>query len=158
MDTNQSRDAQAAAHLGFHCTRAAFTNPAHDATDHTGTVLFTIAGGQVWINILLGEVTTVFQNSDPVVTIVADSTVGTDVTLASTVDTTSLEAGGFLTIEGDGSALMKANAGSIAIPRIRGFAVGTGTIKYHVAATKTGATKWDCWWWPLDEGATVVSG
>ena len=153
MDTNQSRDAQAAALLGFHCSKAAATLPA--TADQT---LFTIAGGQVWISLLLGEVTTVIEGTDPVPTIVADPTTGTNVTLASTVDMNSLEVGAFLTIEGDGSAILIANAGSIAIPRIRGFAVGTGVIELHTAATKTGATKWDCWWFPLNEGATVVSG
>jgi hypothetical protein len=33
-----------------------------------------------------------------------------------------------------------------------------GVIRITTSATNTGATKWQCWWMPLDSGATVVSG
>jgi hypothetical protein len=153
MDTTQHRDTQAAISQGFHTVKTSATLPA--TTDQT---LFTVSGGNVLVTLLFGEVTTVFLNSDPVLTVVANPTVGTDVTLASTVDTTSLEAGGFLFVEGDGSALVKANAGLFAVPGAHEFVVGVGAIILHSGATKSGATKWECFWFPLDEGAMVVSG
>jgi hypothetical protein len=153
MDWNQSRDTQAAVSMGLHCVKASATLPA--TTDQT---LFTISGGNVFVTLLIGEVSTVFQNSDPVLTVVADPTTGTNVTLASTVDTTSLEAGGWLLVEGDGTAIVIGDAGMIPVTGQYNFVVGIGAIILHSAATKTGATKWDLFWHPLDEGAAVTSG
>lgn len=150
--TDVDRDRLAACHLGLHSVKTSATLPA--TTDQS---LFTITGGKVFVTLLFGEVTTVFQGTDPVLTVVANPTVGTDVTLASTVDTSSLEAGGFLFVEGDGTALVKANAGMFAVPGQHEFIVAIGAIILHSAATKSGATKWECFWYPLEEGAFLAS-
>jgi len=154
MDTIQHRDAQAACSMGLHCVKATATLPAT-----TTQTIFTVTGGNILVTLLLGEVTTVFQNSDPVLTVVVNPTAaGTNTTIASTADTTSLEAGGFLFVEGDGSALVKANAGSVAVTGQHEFIVAPGAIILNSGATKSGATKWDLWYFPLEEGAKVVSG
>jgi hypothetical protein len=157
MDTSTHRATQAAVSLGFHCVKAAADLPAHGVSSGNQT-LFTISRGRIFVTLLLGEVTTVFQNSDPVLTVFADPTSGVDVSLASTVDTSSLQAGGFLIVEGDGSALVKSNAGAAIVPAQHEFIVAEGKIVLDTDATKTGATKWDLYYFPLDEGATVVSG
>ncbi len=153
MDRNQSRDTQAACSIGLHCVKAAATLPA--STDQT---LFTVSGGNVFVNLLIGEVTVAIQSTDPVLTVVANPTIGTNVTLASTVDSKSLEVGGWLFVEGDGSGIVIGNAGMIPMTGQYNFVVGIGAILLHSAATKTGATKWELFYVPLDEGATVVSG
>ena len=153
MDWNQSRDTQAACSMGLHCVKAAATLPA--STDQT---LFTISGGNIFVTLLIGEVTTAIQSTDPVLTVVANPTTGTDVTLASTVDSKSLEIGGGLLVEGDGTPIVIGNAGMIPVTGQYNFVVGIGAIILHSAATKTGATKWEIFYFPLDEGAKVVSG
>lgn len=153
MDLNLSRDTQAACSLGLHCVKATATLP-----QTTNQTLFTISGGNILVTLLLGEVTTVFNAADPVLTVVANPETGTNVTLASTVDSKTLEAGGFLLVEGDGSAIVIGNAGAIPITAQHNFVVGIGAIVLNAAASKSGASKWDIWYFPLDEGAKVVSG
>lgn len=153
MDTTQNRDVFTTVGLGFHVEKSSATLP-QTTTQH----LFTISGGRILVNLLLGEVTTIFQNSDPVLKVTSTPTTGTAVDVASTVDTTSLEAGGFLLVEGDNSALVKGNAGAITgAAGMHQFVAPEGYIDLISGASKTGATKWDIWYWPLDAGATVTS-
>ena len=151
---NQSqRDASAIFSLGNHAQKAAAALP-QTATQH----LFVITGGRVLVRLLFGEVTTIIQNSDPAIKVTATPTVGTAVDIASTVDITSLEVGGLLVVEGDGTALVKGNAGcSFFAGGAHEFIAPTGYIDLISGASKTGATKWDLYWLPLDDGANVVS-
>jgi hypothetical protein len=122
-----------------------------------GEALFTITGGRVLVTRLVGEVTTAIEGTNPVLSVCSAPTVGTAVVLASTVDASSLEIGGFLSVEGDGSALVKSNAGAVlatAVPTA--FIVPVGSIGLISGANKTGAMKWDLTYFPLDEGAAVV--
>jgi len=153
MDTNAYRDVFTTIREGFHISKASATLPASTTQN-----LFAVSGGHVLVSLLLGRVTTVFQNSDPVLKVTATPTAGTAVDVASTVDTTSLEVGGMLTVEGDGTALIKNNSGA-ALPSsgIGLWICAPGTIDLISGATKTGATKWDIWYLPLDAGAVVVS-
>lgn len=138
---------------GTHVARATASLP-QTATSN----LFTVAGGQVLITALIGTVTTIFQNSDPVLKITSTPTTGSAIDVASTVDTTSLEAGGHLVCEGDGTALVKSNAGAAYMSAGVGFWVcPAGTIDLTAGASKTGAIKWDLFYIPIDEGASVVA-
>ncbi len=151
---NQSQvDAAPFGLIGMHVIKASATLPA-TTTQH----LFVIAGGRVWISVLFGMVTTIIQNSDPVIKVTGTPTVGTAVDIASTVDITSLEVGGFIVVEGDGTALIKGNAGA-GLPGtgVGWFLANTGYIDLITGATKTGATKWDLFYVPVDDGAFVVT-
>lgn len=151
---NQSqRDALSLTGLGEHVAKAAATLPA-TTTQH----LFVITGGVVRINLLFGQVTTVIQGTDPVIKVTGTPTTGTAVDIASTVDISSLEVGGFITVEGDGTALIKGNAGA-GLPGtgVGWFLAQTGYIDLISGATKTGATKWHLFYVPVDDGALVVS-
>lgn len=150
---NQSqKDVSTLTALGIHVAKAAASLP-QTGTQH----LFTITGGRVLVRLLFGEVTTIIQSTDPVAKITGTPTVGTAVDIASTVDLSSLEAGGLLMVEGDGSALIKGNAGgSFFVNGAREFVAATGYIDLITGANKTGATKWDLYYIPLDDGASVA--
>jgi len=151
---NQSqKDVAGLLSLGIHVAKAAATLPA-TTTQH----LFVITGGLVQIRLLFGVVTTIIQSTDPVAKITATPTVGTAVDVGATVDLSSLEVGGFITVEGDGTAMIKGNAGA-GMPGtgLGWFLANTGYLDLITGATKTGATKWELFYVPIDEGALVVS-
>ena len=140
---------------GFSASRALDTLPQTVASP--GEALFTISGGRVLVTRLVGEVTTAIEGTDPVLSVTSAPTTGTAVVLASTVDSKSAEVGGFLSVEGDGTALVLSVAGAVlatAVPT--SFVVPIGSIGLISGASKTGAMKWDLTYIPLDEGAAVV--
>lgn len=149
---NQSqKDAAAFTALGIHVAKSAANLP-QTATQH----LFTVAGGRVLVRLVFGEVTTIIQSTDPVAKITATPTTGTAVDVASTVDLSSLEAGGLLIVEGDGTAMVKGNAGCAFFANgAHEFILPIGYLDLITGASKTGATKWDLYYVPLDDGATV---
>lgn len=126
--------------------------------------LFQVRGGRVLVRLLLGEVTTIIQNSDPVIKISSkklnaamDTAVGTAVDVASTVAITSDEVGTLYVVEGDGTAIIPSDAGAAFIGSQGGSWIApNGEIYLTTGASKTGAIKWDLWYEPLDAGATVV--
>lgn len=113
--------------------------------------------GRILVRMLLAQVTTIIQGTDPVLKVTATPTVGTAVDVASTIDTSSLEVGGFVFVEGDGTALVKSNAGASFIGANSGLWIcNTGYIDLISGASKTGALKWDLCFQPLDEAAYVA--
>lgn len=142
-----------------HVTRAAASLP-QTSTD----ILFRVYNGAVRITLMYGTVTTVIQNSDPVAKVsskalsTASVAIGTAVDIASTVDINSLEVGGFVVVEGDGTALVKSNAGNAFIGAVTGnWICPQGEIYLTTGASKTGALKWDLVYEPIDEGAYVLA-
>lgn len=154
MNLNQSQiDLLPIYSLGIHVAKTAATVP-QTTTQH----LFVVSGGRVLVTLLVGQVTTIIQSTDPVLKVTSTPTTGTAVDVASTVDTSSLEVGGLLTVEGDGTALIKGNAGAgLFGSQIGRWICPIGYVDLISGASKTGATKWDLFFIPLDEGATVVS-
>jgi len=153
---NQSqKDAAQIFGLGIHVSKAAASLP-------QGTVqnIFTVAGGNVLITLLYGMVGTILGatannlsvNSNPTAT-------GTTYIIASAIEGNALEANSFLVVEGDGTALMitgKAGGG----PLISGtgrWICPTGAITFECVGSTTGTTSWECFYVPLDDGASVVS-
>lgn len=130
----------------------------------TTDILFRVYGGRVRVKRLLGEVTTVISGTDPQLSVLSkklDGTpaaVGTAVTVASSATIASLEVGGFVFIEGDGTALLKSNAGAVAAAGTwQEWIAPQGEIYLNAAASSTtGKMKWDLWYAPLDAGAYVV--
>ncbi len=138
--------------MGVHVARATSTLP-QNGTLH----LFTVTGSVI-VNLMVGRVTVAIQSSDPVAKITATPGAGSAVDVASTVDLTSLEIGGWVGVSGDGTALVKNNHGaSLLGAKPCFFLVDTGTIDLITTASKTGSIKWDLWYVPLDDGAFVVA-
>ena len=129
----------------------------------TTDVIFKVRGGRVWVRLLIGEVTTVIQGTDPVLKVSSQkldaamtATVGTTYDIASTLDLSSDEVGTIYTVEGDGTAIVSPQvAGAGYFGALDGFIAPRGQIYLTTGASKTGATKWDLWYLPLDEGAYV---
>jgi len=125
--------------------------------------LFRVKGGKVLVRALIGTVTTAIQATDPVTTVLAKQltngsvAVGTAVTIASTVDLSSLEVGGMIAVVGTGGALVKANAGALvsAAGLFSDMVIPQGEIYLNTTATKSGNVVWDLWYQPLDPGAFV---
>ncbi len=131
---------------------------------NTTTNIFQVTGGKVRIRAMVGTVTTIIASSDPVMKITskaydaAGAAVGTAVDVASTVDTTSLEVGGMVFVEGDGTALVKSNAGAAFIGANSGCWIAPqGHIQWITTASKTGNMQWDLFYQPLEETARVVA-
>lgn len=120
--------------------------------------LFTVAGGRVMVNLLIGQVTTIIQAQATTIKVTATPTVGTAGDLSATVDCNGLEVGGLLTLIGTfGTALGKQNAfgaqGMNLVPTI----VAAGSIGITTGATSTGSIKWSIFYHPLDDGAYIVA-
>lgn len=151
---NQSQiDTLAAFHIGIKVQKA--------STAYTTTVaqnLFTIAVGKVRVNLLMATVTTLHASATQNIKTATVPTTGTAVALSSDVDTNALEAGGTLYVEGDGTATVKANGGVVLSSATQsGFIVSPGGISFTPSATQDGATLWELWYTPIDDGAYVVA-
>ena len=138
------------------------SRPALALPQSAANQLFRVYGGRVLVHLLIGEVTTVIEGTDPVSTIRttrlsdASALVGTVYVVASTLDMSSDAVGPIYTIEGDGTAIVS--------PQLAGSGVGSlvgpwimpqGQISHRTTASKTGAIKWDIFYQPLDPGAFV---
>lgn len=120
--------------------------------------IFTVAGGRVLVRLLLGEVTTVLGGVANNISVNANPTTGTTYIIASAVEGNALEAGGLMVVEGDGTALMITGKAVGAIISGTGWWIcPAGTIEFECVGSTSGATKWDIWYFPLDDGASVVS-
>jgi len=138
-----------AVRLGFKVDRAAATLPATTATRY-----FTISGGRV-LAFFLGEVTTVVQTQANNTKLVHNPTSGTDMDLCAVLDISADEVGTLYTITGTpGDAMLGGGqAGRLGA----GVVLKPGTVDLNCAATNTGATKWSCFYIPIDDGATVTA-
>ena len=138
--------------------------PALALPQTTTQQIFRVYGGRVWVRLLIGEVTTVIQSTDPVLKVSSERVtdagvlVGTVYDIASTLDMSSDEVGTIYTVEGDGTAIISPQlAGAGYFGAVAGFIQPQGTIYITTGASKTGAIKWDLWYQPLDEGAYAVA-
>jgi len=123
--------------------------------------LFRVKGGRVRVKALIGEVTTIIQTQACNLKVSskkldsASAAVGTAVDVASNVDVTALEVGGTAFVEGDGTAVVLANAGATLVGSTGEWIAPQGEIYVTTSATNTGAMKWDIFYQPLDPGAYV---
>src|SRR4051812_17765899 len=132
----------------------------YNTTAYVSTIaqtMFTVAGGKVFVRLLMGTVTTLHASATQNIKTQTAPTAGTAVALSTDVDTNALEVGGTLYVEGDGTATVKANGGVVLASATQsGFIVSTGTITFLPSATQSGATNWELWYIPLDDGAYVT--
>jgi len=131
------------------------------STAYTTTVpqtLFTIAVGKVLVKLFMATVSTIHAGATQNIKTQTAPTAGTAVALSTDLDTNALEAGATLYVEGDGTATVKANGGVVLTSATGsgGFIVSPGTITFTPSATQTGATSWELWYVPLDDGAYVT--
>lgn len=135
--------------FGFRVDRDAATLPATTATPY-----FTVAGGRV-AAFFLGEVTTVVQVQANNAKLVHNPTSGTDSDLCAVLDITGDEVGTLYSITGTPATAMLGAGQTVRLSEP--VVLKPGTVDFSCSATNTGATKWTCWWVPIDEGATVAA-
>lgn len=151
-DTASVRDKITQLKFGYHAVKAAATIP-----QTTTQTIFTVTVGRCVVCLLLGEVTTIIQALATNLKVTSAPTTGTAVDLASNLDINAKEAGTLLLVEGDGTALIGANAGAaLSGVGLSMFVVPIGVIRIETDSSRTGATKWDIWYFPLDVGALIA--
>jgi hypothetical protein len=126
----------------------------------TSANLFTIAGGRVMVMALIGEVTGIFSGTATNLKLTSTPTTGSAVDIAANLAAASFEVGAILVCEGDGTALIGTATGAGFAPALNAlpFVLPIGVISLTSSGSNTtGATKWDMWYVPLDDGAYVVS-
>ena len=134
-----------------HLTRATATPP-----ESTTEELFAVTNGRILVHLLLGEVTTIIQTQTCNLKVTINPTTGTSADVASNLDITATEVGGLFFPEGDGTALIGADAGTgFGAGGVQRWIVPTGGIDITTSATNTGSVKWDLWYEALDEDAAV---
>ena len=138
--------------------------PALALPQTTTQQIFRVYNGRILVKLLLGEVTTVIEGTDPILKVSVSSLTnasalqGTAYDIASTLDLSSDEVGTLYAVEGDGTALISGNQVSGSIEAFgMGFVMKQGQIYLTTGASKTGAIKWDLWYQPLDPGAYATA-
>lgn len=150
-----SNSQQAVLSQWIHVSAAARTLP-QSTTDQ----IFRVVGGRILVHLLVGQVTTVIEGTDPVLKVSvraltdAAAVTGTAYDIAATLDISSDEVGTMYGVEGDGTALTSGGQVAASLEAFgNGFICNQSQIYLTTGASKTGATKWDMWYQPLDEGA-----
>lgn len=142
--------------LGYQVTKS-WTLPG-SATTQT---LFTVAGGNVLVTSLFGQVTTLIGSTATTVALGTVPTVGTASTtgIATATAVTSAEAGtniAVLAASGVAGALVVGSNAGKAVWATTPFVVPAGTISATTSANAgAGVIKWYLTYVPLDDGASV---
>lgn len=151
--TNQSQIDAAGVQWGIHVSKASATVP-----QSTTQNIFVVSGGKVLIRALVGEVTTeIGAGTTPDLQVQHDPTTGTTIDVATDVVIASDEVGTLYYVEGDGTALIPISSGYAQAAAGQGFILPPGTLQIVTSESTAGATKWDLWFLPLEDGAAVVS-
>lgn len=137
--------------LGVRVDRAA-------STMTNGLDLFTVAGGNVQVNLILGEVVTLMDTEATLFKLQSNPTVGTTNDMSADLDLTAAEIGALITISGTAAtATQKGSSGAVigqAVPVI----VAPGAIEAACGNdANTGTIKWSLWYVPLETGAYVTA-
>jgi len=151
---NQSQiDAFKAIRLGVQVDRATAVLP-----QTANAPIFTVVGGRVILNLIIGEVTTLIGAVANATKLTAVPTAGTSVDLCATADINALEVGGKLVVNGVlATAISKTLAGA-APAGSTPVVVAVGTINLNCAGNSgTGSIKWSVFYVPLDDGATITA-
>jgi hypothetical protein len=129
------------------------------ATDNilTGEALFTISGGRIKINQIIGEVTTIIETKTVNFKLQANPTTGTTTDLCANLDLSADEVGSLYTISGLGSDAMRRGESGNVPAQNNAVICAAGTIDAVVGATHTGSIKWTIFYIPIDDGASVAA-
>ena len=150
---NQSQKEAAAGLWGIKVSKAAATVPQSTTQD-----IFVVSGGRVLVRALVGEVTVAIgAGTTPDLQVQHAPTTGSTIDVATDVVVASDEIGTLYYVEGDGTALVPISSGYAQAAAGQGFILPAGTLQIATTESTVGATKWDLWYLPLDDGALVVS-
>ena len=117
--------------------------------------IFTIAGGRVLMLILTGKVTTVLGGASTGKFSV-DPTTGTTMDICAAGGSATDEEGTLYGMTGlVATAMIKGSSGGCAV-MANPIVVDIGSITF-TGGNVTGSASFQCWWRPLDDGATLVA-
>jgi hypothetical protein len=153
MYTNQYRDVFTTMAMGFRASKATATVPQSTTQD-----IFVVSGGFVLVKLLYGVVTVeIGAGTTPDLQVQHDPTTGTTIDLATDVVIASDEVGTIYYVEGDGTALIPISSGYGQAAAGGGFFLPVGTIQIATTESTAGSTRWEIFYFPLDEGASIAS-
>lgn len=155
MFSNQYRDVFTTMAFGFHTQRPTAVWP--QTADQT---IFTITGGRVFVTSLSGVFTVAASGTANNLSVNSVPTTGSSVVIASTLATASFEIGALLVVEGDGTAVIGTATGAGFAPALNAlpFILPAGAITITCSGNNTtGSIKWDIFYFPLDDGASIVA-
>lgn len=116
--------------------------------------LFTVVGGNCFVRLFLGEVSTVKVDSSADMTIVADPTTGTSTDIGALLAIDDDEIGTLYTVEGLATdAVQTGSSGSVPGAE-QGFVVAPGAIEATIDDA-TGYHGFTLWYVPLETGAYI---
>ena len=116
--------------------------------------IFTITGGRVLVVNLQGKITTVLGAASTG-KFSMDPTTGTTIDLCAVGASATDEAGTLYSLTGTpADAMLKGSSGGVRITNP--LIIDIGAITFTGANT-TGSASFQCWWMPLDDGATLVA-
>lgn len=121
------------------------------------TTLFTITGGPIVLEQIIGEVTTVIQTqacNTKLQSVDAATSTATD--LCAVLDVTAKAVGSFFNISGTLASAMLNTAGGTAIAQATKIVIPAGVIRVNTAATNTGAVRWYMKYVPLGSNVVVT--
>jgi hypothetical protein len=138
--------------LGQKVHRGAATLPQSAAA-----AIFTISGGRVLLNGIMGNVTVAIQNQACNTKLTANPTAATvaSTDLCAVASIANNPVGTNYGISGTLSAALQIG-GAVSVPPTP-IILETGTIDLDCAASNTGSVEWDVWYLPLDAGAKIVA-
>ena len=149
-------------HQGYLVKKLAQTPP----NSGSSATLFTVAGGVVMVNSLVGRVSTVLSGTTGAIALGSKPTVGTEETagIATATVIGGGEVGAMYAVVGTAAGApttlanggASAKAGTVPFLSLPLFLVDTGVIEITTSvATMTGAIDWYLEYVPLDDGAQV---
>lgn len=139
--------------LGIKVTKATA-----DTINTAAVPLFTVATGRVLLAALYGEVTTIIQAQATNTKIQFNPTTGTTNDMSANLDINADEVGTLYALIGDpGAALSRSESGAVRNMYFNGVILDVGDIEQISSANSSGSIQWTAWYFPLDDGATVVA-
>lgn len=119
--------------------------------------IFNILNGRVLLTALVGEVTVVLGAVGNM-KLIATPTTGTAADMCAVTAMGSKEVGTLISISGNASdALVAVSSGFVRGFGYDGVVVDIGTINLSLSGSSTGSVKWDLFYTPLDDGASVTA-
>ena len=139
--------------LGYRVTRATA-----DTITGAAVPIFTIAGGRVLLTALTGKVTTVIGGGANNAKFQFNPTTGTTNDICANLDIDADEAGTLYSVDGTpATAMLRSESGAVRNMQNMGLVLDIGDIEFITAANATGSISYIAYYWPIEDGATLVA-
>ena len=129
-----------------------------DVQTGSAVAIFTISGGRILVTQIIGQVTTVLSaGTTPDAKFQSNPTTGTTNNMCATLQIDSDEVGTMYGITGTpADAMLDGQSGALRA-QTTPMIVAIGDIEFICDENITGSIKFDIWYIPIDEGASVVA-